>query len=258
MTILAETLITYALILEATGLPWINFECGPWINNDKGKLTNIERLPKKKGIYIHYFVVEGQWICFYAGMTRAKDGVYGRISIEYNKKSQAGPAKSGPYQTCLYLDYEGFGGLPIGILFHDMSDKSDHEIEQAEKELLKKVDFCANQQNNGSRRLDDLLNVIVKLNKTAKPYLNTIEIMETPKEVEKMEVEDMVEEEVDDTPSPDLCRSMIPSYAEILHPDLFRKLREQALETYHKLLYQSCKEMLSDRENQRILEEARG
>ena len=266
MSKLAETLTSYELIVEATGLPWKAYECGPWINNDKGKLNHNDRLPKNKGIYIHYFSIGGKWVPFYAGMTRAKDGLYGRIFCEYNKK-QAGPAKSGPYETCLYLEYEGWSGLPIGILFHDMSEKTDHEIEQAEKDLLNMADFCSNKQGNGSRRLDDLLRAIVELNKTATPYLNTIECMETvtedeveddaeelPKVVVNVEVKKIVPV-VNDTPSADLCRDMIHSYADILHPDLFRKIQKEEQDEYHRRLYQRYKELLSDRENQRILEE---
>jgi len=251
MVVLAETLTSYDLIVEATGLPWKAYECGPWINNEIGKLVNIERLPRKKGIYMHYFVVGETWLPFYAGKSWDKEGVYKRIYCEYNKK-QAAPAKSGPYEACLYLEYHTRGGLPIGILFHDMSAETNQDILQAEKNLLKAYDFCANTQNNGCRRLEDMLRVVVELDKRAKPYLNTVECGDTGKEV----VEEPVVEEVE--VSAELCRDMIHSYADVLHPDLFRKIQKEEQDEYHRRLYQRYKELLSDRENQRILEEVRG
>jgi hypothetical protein len=88
-----------------------------------------------------------------------------------------------------------------------------------------------------------------------------MECATTVKEEVEVEVEEEVPEpEVEkvEVVSAELCRDMIHSYADILHPDLFRKIQKEEQDEYHRRLYKRYKELLSDRENQRILEEVRG
>ena len=166
------------------------------------------------------------------------NGLRTRIQHEYNKKS-ASLSKSGPYEACLFLEHYSIRALPIRILFHDMSDKTDDEIKQAEAELLKALDFCSNIKDNGFRRLDDLLARVKELIANAKPSMNIIE--------EKSEVVEEVTDEVEVERGDDYNRQFYMESSEFLSEKVLKEIHVEAMRIMHKFKADKIKEYLSDK-----------
>jgi hypothetical protein len=240
MTVRAETIETTAEFCRITGRAFKSYDVGPWVNDDKGRLAYANKIPQRRGIYAHGFLIDNKIALFYGGLTAAKlpNGLRTRIQHEYNKKS-ASLSKSGPYEACLFLEHYSIRGLPICILFHDMSDKTDDEIKQAEAELLKALDFCSNIKDNGCRRLDDLLDRVQVLVANAKPSMNIIE--------EKNEVVEEVAEEVEEERSDDYNRQFYLESLEFLSVKVLKEIHMEAMRLMHKFKADKVKEYLSDK-----------
>jgi hypothetical protein len=234
----AETIETTAEFCRLTGRAFTPYDVGPWVNDDKGRLAYANKIPQRRGIYAHGFLIDNKIVPFYGGLTAAKlpNGLRTRIQHEYNKKS-ASLSKSGPYEACLFLEHYSIRGLPIRILFHDMSDKTDDEIKQAEAELLKALNFCSNIKDNGCRRLDDLLLRVQDLIANAKPSMNIIE--------EKSEVVEEVADEVEE--SDDYNRQFYMESSEFLSEKVLKEIHVEAMRLMHKFKADKVKEYLSDK-----------
>ncbi len=158
--ILAETFHSIEDINHVLDHPDVKFSswrCVGRVKPDIGGLTEAQRISKRQGLYIVAFEYCGAIYPFYAGMTVGKDrGFRHRISsCEFNykqqKKSVQGPSRV--YQDLVKMDKQD------DVLFYvsvcELEDTS--MIRTYEKDvLLRKLDFLANKEDNGNRRLDVL------------------------------------------------------------------------------------------------------
>jgi hypothetical protein len=242
MAVRAETIETVDEFCRVAGRNFEEYDVGRWLKDGVGRLTYAQKLPQKRGIYAHGFLVDDKLVPFYGGLTAAKapNGLRTRMGQEYNKK-MAAISPSGPYKACLFLEHYSLGNLPIRILFHDMSEKTDDEIKLAEAELLKTIDFCANTKDNGGLRLDDLVTRIKVLVTNAKPHMNTTEEPEVVEEVGTEEEEEVSPEEVE------FDRALVGELQEHLSMKVFSKHQKRAIAQYNKLLISMLKEEVSDK-----------
>jgi len=240
MAVRAETIDTVEELSRITGFEFTIYNVGPWQNDKTGRLSNVKQVPHKRGIYAHGFLINDHIVLYYGGLTAAKapNGLRTRIQHEYNKKC-ASLSKSGPYETCLFLEHYSLGGLPIVILFHDMSDKTDDEIAQAEQDLLKALDFCANIKDNGRRRLDDLVSKVKELLANTKPFMNIVE--------EAEEVEEPGEAEEQEQTSDEYNRAFFMESSEFLSDRVLKEIHAEAMRVLHQFKADKVKEYLSEK-----------
>jgi len=239
----AEIIDTVDEFCRVSGRLFEVYDVGCWLKEGVGRLAYAQKLPQKRGIYAHGFLIDDKLVPFYGGLTAAKapNGLRTRMGQEYNKK-MAAVSPSGPYKACLFLEHYSLGNLPIRILFHDMSDKTDDEIKQAESELLKAIDFCANTKDNGGLRLDDLVARIKELVTNAKPHMNMIDEPETVEEVEDEEKEEEVPPE-----EAEFDRALVGELQEHLSMKVFSKHQKRAIALYNKQLINMLKEEVSEK-----------
>ena len=248
MAVRAETFSTREEISKRTGLHYDSFEVGHYISDEKGRLEFGSRLPPKRGIYIQNFLISGLLVPFYLGRSYAKEGVKTRINSEYLKSQNQNykpPRTSGPLRACLELEYHVPGGLPIIVLFHDMSGKTDDEIIQTEHTILRMNDFCANTQHNNGVRMDDLVTRVTELLANAKPHMNTIEELKATEEAAD-ESEGEIEVATSET-SDEYNRKFYMESSEFLSEKVLKEIHGEAMRIMHKFKADKVKEYLSDK-----------
>lgn len=243
MTVRAETIETTAEFCRLIGRAFTSYEVGRWQNDEIGRLSHANKLPQKRGIYTQCFLIDNKIVPFYGGRTAAKapSGLRTRMRQEYNKKC-AIVSQSGPYKACLHMEYYKLSHIPICVLFHDMSDKTDDEITQAEAELLKTFDFCANIKDNGILRLEDLVTRIKELTANTKPFINIVEEAEEPEE----EIEEDFVADVSET-SDEYNRKFYMESSEFLSEKVLKEIHVEAMRIMHKFKADKVKEYLSDK-----------
>jgi hypothetical protein len=244
MAIRAETINTVEEFCRIIGSDFTSYDVGLWQNDEIGRLSHANKLPQKRGIYTQGFVVAEAFVPFYGGRTAAKapSGLRTRMRQEYNKKC-ATVSQSGPYKACLHMEYYELSHIPIRVLFRDMSDKTDDEIAQAEAELLKTFDFCANIKDNGVLRLDDLVTRIKELSANTKPFINIVEEAEEAEE----EVEEEIEVQTAPETSDDYNRKFYMESSEFLSEKVLKEIHVEAMRIMHKFKADKVKEYLSDK-----------
>ena len=115
-----------------------------------------------KGLYIVSVGIHGKKIPIYCGMRYSIKSLRHRISCEFYIAQNEG-GKSGKMQgpSCVWHTLKNcIVDAEYYVSYVRLDGLSEEQVAKEEKKILTKIDFIANDANNGNRRMSDLVGIV--------------------------------------------------------------------------------------------------